>query len=50
MRYIEDPVSEFILSDRMLRRPKSASGALRTLRVGLTPDKENTVVSMKEEA
>ncbi len=50
MRYIEDPVSEFILSDRMLRRPKSSSGALRTLRVGLTPDKENTVVSMKEEA
>ncbi|MBQ8022550.1 MAG: ATP-dependent Clp protease ATP-binding subunit [Bacteroidales bacterium] len=50
MRYIEDPVSEFILSDRMLRRPKSASGALRTLRVGLTPDKENTVVSIKEEA
>ena len=50
MRYIEDPVSEFILSDRMLRRPKSASGALRTLRVGLTPDKENKVDSMKEEA
>ena len=50
MRYIEDPVSEFILSDRMLHRPKSASGALRTLRVGLTPDKENTVVSIKEEA
>ena len=49
MRYIEDPVSDFILSERMLRRPKAASGALRTLRVGLTPDKEDTVVSLRQE-
>ena len=49
MRYIEDPVSEFILSDRMLRRPKAAEGQLRTLKVGLTPDKENTVVTLKED-
>ena len=50
MRYIEDPVSEFILSDRMLRRPKAAGDALRTLKVGLTPDKENTLVTLKENA
>ena len=49
MRYIEDPVSEFILSDRMLRRPKAAEGQLRTLKVGLTADKENTVVTLKED-
>ena len=50
MRYIEDPVSEFILSERMLRRPKTKAGALRTLRVGLTPDKEDTAVSLRQEA
>ena len=49
MRYIEDPVSEFILSDRMLRRPKAEAGALRTLKVGLTPDKDNTLVTLKED-
>ena len=50
MRYIEDPVSEFILSERMLRRPKAAAGTLRTLRIGLTPDKEDTVVTLRQEA
>ena len=50
MRYIEDPVSEFILSERMLRRPKTKAGTLRTLRVGLTPDKEDTAVSLRQEA
>ena len=49
MRYIEDPVSEFILSDRMLRRPKGAAGSPRTLRIGLTPDKEDTIVTLREE-
>ena len=49
MRYIEDPVSEFILSDRMLRRPKAEAGTLRTLKVGLTPDKDNTRVTLKED-
>ena len=49
MRYIEDPVSEFILSDRMLRRPKAEAGTLRTLKVGLTPDKDNTLVTLKED-
>lgn len=50
MRYIEDPVSEFIISDRILQggRRKKTSGT-RTLRVGLAADKENTHVSLKEE-
>lgn len=50
MRYIEDPVSEFIISDRILRggKRKRPTGP-RTLRVGLTADKENTLVSLKEE-
>lgn len=50
MKYVEDPVSEFIISDRILhgRRKKGSSG-LRTLRVGLTADKENTLISLKEE-
>lgn len=49
MKYVEDPVSEFIISDRILqgRRKKGTSG-LRTLRVGLTADRENTLVSLKE--
>ena len=50
MKYVEDPVSEFIISDRILQgRRKQGSSGLRTLRVGLTADKENTLVSLKEE-
>ena len=50
MKYVEDPVSEFIISDRILQgRRKKGSSVLRTLRVGLTADKENTLVSLKEE-
>ena len=50
MRYVEDPVSEFIISDRILQgRRKKGSTALRTLKVGLAPDKENTFVSLKED-
>ena len=49
MKYVEDPVSEFIISDRILQgRRKKGSSGLRTLRVGLTADKENTLVSSKE--
>ncbi len=49
MKYVEDPVSEFIISDRILQgRRKKGSSGLRTLRVGLTADKENTLVSLKE--
>ncbi len=44
-KYIEDPVSEFIISDRLL---PSKDGAVKTLKIGVTPDKENTVVSVKE--
>ena len=50
MKYVEDPVSEFIISDRILQgRRKKGSFGLRTLRVGLTADKESTLVSLKEE-
>lgn len=49
MKYVEDLVSEFIISDRILQgRRKKGSSGLRTLRVGLTADKENTLVSLKE--
>ena len=50
MKYVEDPVSEFIISDRILqgRGGKDLPGP-RTLRVGLTADKENTLVSLKTE-
>ena len=47
MRYVEDPVSEFIIGDRILVSRKKADGSLRTLRVGLSPDKESTVVELK---
>ena len=47
MRYVEDPVSEFIISDRILASKKKADAAPRTLRVGLSPDKESTVVELK---
>ncbi len=51
MKYIEDPVSEFIISDRILQgRRKKASSGLRTLRIGLAADKENTLVSLKAAA
>ena len=48
VRYVEDPVSEFIISDRiLLSRKKGDAAALRTLRVALAPDKESTVVELK---
>ncbi len=50
MKYVEDPVSEFIISDRILRgKGRGSASGPRTLRVTLTPDKENTLVSLKEE-
>ena len=50
MRYVEDPVSEFIISDRILqgKKRKGATG-LRVLKVGLSPDKESTQVTLKED-
>jgi ATP-dependent Clp protease ATP-binding subunit ClpC len=44
MRYIEDPVSEFIISDRVLRKGTSDKEPV-TLRVGLNHAKDNTEVS-----
>ena len=47
-RFIEDPVSEFILSDRILQGRKTAAGGIRTLRVGLSHDRERIVVKSME--
>lgn len=50
MKYVEDPVSEFIISDRILHGGrKGGASSVRTLKVGLTADKENTLVSLKTE-
>ena len=46
---IEDPVSEFIISDRILMSRKKAGDGLRALRVVLSQDKESTVVELKEQ-
>lgn len=46
MRYIEDPVSEFIITDRALGiRPEKAS---RELKVTLNPEKDGTMVTVRE--
>ena len=42
MRYVEDPVSEYIIADRALRRKEDAT--VRTLKLTLAHDKESTVV------
>jgi ATP-dependent Clp protease ATP-binding subunit ClpC len=47
VRYVEDPVSEFIISDRALSSHKRAPGEVKTLKVGLSQDKESTVVELK---
>ena len=47
VRYVEDPVSEFIISDRILVSKSKKGSELRTLRVTLSPDKESTVVELK---
>ena len=47
VRYVEDPVSEFIISDRALSSHKRAPGEVCTLKVGLATDKESTVVELK---
>lgn len=43
-KYIEDPVSEYIITDRMLREPETDAGIKPKLRVSLTKDKEGTRV------
>ena len=45
-RLIEDPVSEFIISDSLLRGRKDSGP--RTLRLSPSPDKETLVVSLKD--
>ena len=47
-KYIEDPVSEFIISDRLLSSGKKGQPLLKQLRVALAPDKESTVVTLRE--
>ena len=46
-KWIEDPVSEFIISDRILVSRKKGAGDVRTLKVGLAPDKEHITVELK---
>ena len=46
-RYVEDPVSEFIIADRALSSNKVKEGQLRQLRLTLSPDKESTIVELK---
>ena len=48
MRFIEDPVSEFIISDRILNGKKAKNTEPRALKVGLSADKQSTQVSLKE--
>ncbi|MBQ7268883.1 MAG: ATP-dependent Clp protease ATP-binding subunit [Bacteroidales bacterium] len=43
-RYVEDPVSEFILSDKLLRRPEG--GGAKSLSVVLAPDGAGTAVKV----
>jgi ATPases with chaperone activity, ATP-binding subunit len=49
MRFVEDPVSEFIISDRILFGRRKHASSPRTLKVGMSPDKESTVVTLREE-
>lgn len=46
MRYVEDPVSEFIIADRALRIHPGEN--MRTLKVGMNPEKDGTMVSLRE--
>ena len=47
-KYIEDPVAEFIISDRILvSRSKGELADVRELKVGLSADKESIAVSLK---
>ncbi|MBR6054707.1 MAG: ATP-dependent Clp protease ATP-binding subunit [Bacteroidales bacterium] len=50
VRLVEDPVSEFIISDRMLSGKDAKVAEPKKLRVGLSPDGEGTAVSTKEPA
>ena len=45
-KYIEDPVSEFIISDRILQDRQKETGAERILKIALSADKEHIEVSL----
>ncbi|MGN0202516.1 MAG: ATP-dependent Clp protease ATP-binding subunit [Candidatus Cryptobacteroides sp.] len=47
-KYVEDPVSEFIISDRILHPVRKSGEVPRTIRLGLSRDHEETVVSVKD--
>ena len=47
-KYIEDPVSEFIISDRILVSRQKGTEEVRELKVGLSADKESVAVTLKE--
>ncbi len=44
MRYVEDPVSEFIIADRALSSRKAGADELKALKLILSDDKESTTV------
>ena len=46
-RFIEDPVSEFIISDRILVARSKGQEEVRELKVGLSADKESISVTLK---
>lgn len=48
MKYVEDPVSEFIISDRILHPSVKDGDRPRSIRLGLSRDHEQTVVSIKD--
>ena len=46
-KHIEDPVSEFIISDRILVSRQKGLEDVRELKVGLAADKESITVTLK---
>ena len=46
-RFVEDPVSEFIISDRILVSRQKGQEEIRELKVGLSADKESIAVTLK---
>lgn len=46
-KYIENPVSDFIIADRMTRRGRKASDGLVPVRIGLNATKDGTTVSIQ---
>ena len=46
-QYVEDPVAEFIISDRILVSKSKGLEEVRELKVGLAADKESIAVSLK---